>query len=459
MCARSLRAPRSGGVARSLRLIALGSTISACSWSRFDAVTDDSPIVLLTQPSELSQGFGFSLATARRDHQVELLVGGGVGVSPAALYDLGDGDSPGTTSVDAGYCGKQPCYSSSSFAGFGTAPGPDHDHPLCFAVGAGAFGGKGIIERCRDDFEYTLKIPDAAEAVLDSALGAGQAQDFPLASDRSDSPSLLASCPHARSAWFYPPHSVQFSPLEAPDKRLTDDDSFGKTLTVLNVGDGRVYAVGVANMNEVLLWKSDGGKASSYIGCLGGTPGFGRALAGGQVNRDENADLVVSDNVNVSVIDGLSLYDLPVTSSPDCGFASLPAGALLDSFGCGTNKSLAGCPDSEFGAALAVGDLDGNGDGEIIVGAPGMTVRGNSQAGALLVYDAQAASDSSFVDAKFLSSAEAGDQLGRALTTPRIEGRDIVRDIVVAGAPGRGKVALFYCSTLLAAGAGGKRCP
>lgn len=443
-------------LARGALLAVLGSSVSACSWSRFDDVTDNSPIVLLSKPGAMKQGFGVSLATAKHDTQVEVLVGGGQGISRAALYNLGSGESPSTTSVDTSFCtgGDPPCYSSSSFAGFGTSIGPDKDHTLCFAVGAGSVDARGIIERCQDGSEYTLPIPDEAEVSLDFAIMNAQPDDFPLAADRSDEPSLLASSPTSRVAWFYPSHSRQFSQLAAP-AALIDDDTFGKTLTVLSVGDGRVYAVGVSNKNEVLLWKSDGSASSSYIGCLGGPPGFGRALAGGKVNRDDDADLVVSDDINVSAIDGRALFELPETTSSDCGFGSLPPGALLDSFGCGTNKSLTGCADSRFGAALAVGDLDGDGDGEIIVGAPGMTVRDNTDAGAILVYDAESASDSSLLEAKFLSSAEQGDQLGSSLVTPSIEGREII----VAGAPGNGKVALFYCSVLLPAGAAGSRCP
>ncbi len=449
-------------VTRSASYVALGAltlTLSACSWTRFDDETDNAPIVLLDRPGSLKNGFGFSVATAASDTNNLVLVGGGVGDSTAALYSIGDDDSPSTTTVDSGYCGTPPCFLSSSLAGFANAPGPDHTRPLCFAVGAGTSSSEGIIFRCRDTSEYALPMPKDAQAALDFALEMAQTDNFPLVADRTDTPSLLASSPSARVAWFYASGGTKPIELTTPRGVSKDDDSFGETLAVLPMTDdadsGRVYAVGIANKNEVLLWKSADGTSASYIGCLGGTPGFGRALAGGKVNRDAASDLVVSDNTNVSVIDGQALFDLPETTSSDCSFGSLPAHALLDSFGCGTNASLSGCPSSEFGAALAVGDLDGDGDGEVIVGAPSMTVRDQSQAGALLVYDAENSSDFALADAKFISSAEQGDQLGRAITTPKIGGRDII----FAGAPGNGKAALFYCSSLLPAGAGGSRCP
>ncbi len=443
-------------------LASVAAATSGCSWSRFDDITDGAPIVLFEKPGSMKEGFGDNVTTVTKDSETSVLIGGAVGVSGAALFTMGEDGVFGTTSVDSGYCtgGTADCYLSSSLGAFPTATA-DEVRPLCYAVGTGAVSKAGLIIRCRDATEYTLDMPSAAQKLIAFSLEQHQPYDYPMATDRTDEPVLLVTLPYNQTAWFYPAKSTKFSSLSAPSRTLTDDKSFGSTLAVLPVGDGRVLAIGVPGKNEVLLWKTDGGAASSYIGCLGGTPGFGRALTAGPVNRDAAADLVVSDSTNVHVIDGQALFDLPETDSAECGFGSLPAGALLGSFGCGSNTSLTGCADSQFGAALAVGDLDGDGDGEVVVGAPLMTARDEGGAGAVLVYDVESPTDATFVDAKFLSSAEGGDHLGASLATPHIPTTSgaKARDLIVAGAPGTGKAALFYCSPLLKSGEAGPRCP
>ena len=439
-----------------LGLVALFSLAAAgCSWSRFDDITGNSPIVLLEKPGSMKHGFGVSVGTLTRDGQTSVLVGGAVGASNAALYDLGDGETPGTTPIDAGYCSDtSTCFLSSSFGAFPNATA-NGVRPRCYAVGTGSLGDTGIIVRCVDGTEYPLAVPSAAETLLAFALQNQKPYDYPMATDRSDDPLLLVSLPFNHTAWFYPPSSSTFSALATPKGLAIDDATFGSSLTVLSAGATRVLALGVPGKSEVLLWKTAGGAEASFIGCLGGISGLGRALAAGNVNQDDIGDLVVSDDVNVNVIDGQALAALPETDSSECSFASLPDGALLGSFGCGSTSSTSNCEGSAFGAAVAVGDLDGDGDGEVVVGAPQMTVRGKSGAGAVLVYDVETPSDASFAEVKFLSSAESNDNLGAALVTPHIDGRDLI----VAGAPGGGKAALFYCSSLLPHAAAGSRCP
>ena len=439
-------------------LLAATLGASACSWSRFDALTENSPVVLLEKPDSMNNGFGVSLATATNDGHTQVLVGGTVTTAGAALYEVGQGDAQDTQAIDANYCSGngKPCFLSSLTAGFANAQGPDQLRPLCYAVGTGEVVKQGLVVRCRDASQYTLDMPPVAQDSLSMSIAQNQPpHDYPMATDRSDNPVLLASLPERRLAWVYPEKSTAFSQLLLPDGLDVDDPSFGRSLAVLAVDGGRVLALGVPGKAKVLLWKTDHGDKPSYIGCLSGGSGMGRALAGGSIEADGGDDLVISDDSNVQVVNGDTLFGLPETSSKECVLSGTIPGALKTWFDCKSTNDVADCEQAEFGAALAVGDLDGDGDGEVIVGAPKMTARGQKSAGSLLVYDIRFTGEATLVDTKFMSSAESGDELGRSIVTPRA-GK---RDIIAAGAPGHGKAALFYCSSLLPNGTAGAHCP
>jgi hypothetical protein len=444
-----------------LRLaLLLGGTLaaSACSWSRFDDLTDDSPVVLLEKPDSMNNGFGVSLATATNEGHTQVLVGGTVTTAGAALYEVGQQDAPDTQAIDANYCSGngKPCFLSSLTAGFANAQGPDQLRPLCYAAGTGEVVKQGLVVRCRDASQYTLDIPPLAQELLSLSIAQNQPpHDYPMATDRTDDPALLASLPERRLAWFYPEKSTTFSELTLPDGLDADDPSFGRALAVLALGGGRVLALGVPGKMEVLLWKTDHAGKPSYIGCLRGGSGMGRALAAGTIEANGGDDLVISDDGHVQVVDGDALFGMPGTTSNECVLPGSIPGALKTWFDCKSTNDLADCEQAEFGAALAVGDLDGDGDGELIVGAPKMTARGQKNAGSLLVYDIRPTWEATLVDTKFMSSAESGDELGRSIVTPHA-GK---RDIIAAGAPGHGKAALFYCSSLLANGMAGAHCP
>jgi hypothetical protein len=271
-----------------------------------------------------------------------------------------------------------------------------------------------------------------------------------ISSDGTDDPAVVVGAPSQPIAWFYAPSSELPVQLEAPGEVGA---TYGQDVAAWVVGDARLFAVSEVGAAALHLFRASGG-ALDYLGCLGGPEGFARRLATGAVLGDDVADLVVSDQTNVHVFDGSKLAELPPATAISCTLAALPEGTLITSFSCGSTADVTDCASSNFGNALAVGDLDGDGDGEVIVGASGMTVRGAEGAGAVLVWDVESVGDSTLSEAKFVASSESGDGLGGAVAAVRV-GK---RDIVAAGVSRNGEVALFYCSKRLSSGQRSGRC-
>ncbi|MEZ4228893.1 MAG: FG-GAP repeat protein [Polyangiaceae bacterium] len=447
---------RAGRLVRGLLCLSLlgGLGVGACSWSRYDDLQDNAPVLLLKKPDKLKDGFGISLAFASTPEEgSRVLVTGAPYRSRGAAFSVVDNQDAKVDAIDTGFCdaqdGSNLCYMANSVAGIGLARAPGGTSgtilPLCFVLGVGeAANGSGLLVRCQDQTEYALGVPDGVKnALVDPVLQTGEGQALYLAADKDDQASVIAGAPAQTPplAWFYPPDSM--TPIELLPS--ANDPSYGSAVASLRVADGRVLAVGAPEENHVYLfhWKT-GATAASLVGCLGGPERFGRALAAGRVDAGDATDeLIVADGVNVHVFDGSKLAELPAVATPSCSLASLPAATLLTSFGCGSDSSVTGCDSSDFGATLEVADLDGDGDGEVIVGAPRMKVRDADSGGAVLVYDAEGDRPFLLSDVLFLSSAEEGDRLGSSLAIGRTGGQEFV----IAGAPGNEKTALMFCSS------------
>ncbi|MEZ4370920.1 MAG: FG-GAP repeat protein [Polyangiaceae bacterium] len=429
-----------------------GLGVGACSWSRYDDLQDNAPVLLLKKPDKLKNGFGISLAFASSDAGSRVLVAGAPYLSRGAAFNIAGNQDAKVDASDTGFCdageGSNLCYMADQVAGIGLARAPGGTSgtilDLCFVLGVGeAANGAGLLVRCLDQTEYALGVPDGVKnALVDPVLQSGEGQPVYLAADKDSQASVIAGAPGQTPplAWFYPPDSM--TPIELLPS--ANDPSYGSAVASLRVPDGRVLAVGAPNENHVYLfhWKT-GETAARLVGCLGGPENFGRALAAGRVNAgDETDELVVADSVNVHVFDGSKLAGLPAVATPSCSLASLPEATLLASFSCGSDASVTGCEKSDFGASLEVADLDADGDGEVIVGAPRMTVREQGSAGAVLVYDAEGDRPFLLSDVLFLSSAEEGDRLGSSLAIGRTGGQEFV----IAGAPGNEKTAMMFCS-------------
>jgi hypothetical protein len=437
---------------RGVVLVACIGALSACSWSRFDELTENAPVELLEDPDELTFGFGDSVSVAAQGDSVLALVTGRAPLSPAASFELGRGENPETESNDRSYCvstaADRTCSLAQRTAGLGRFLAPSGEEKTsCFVVGFGRAGdATGVVGRCNDAFEFALATPDGVELpVQPPSQLLDEEQTVPelyLASDADEAPSLLAVTPTFGRAWFYEPLST--TPIDLTPSAEPGPD-FGRSLAVARIADGRIYAVGDPERGEVWLFRSRASDVET-LGCLGNAAAtsFGRSLAAGPIDSVSGDELVIADGANVTVLSGEALENVAPSGSDTCDLDWLPDDAVLGEAACQGNGDTSNCQGGQFGASLTVADLDGDGVGEAVVGAPGMTVRGESGAGAVLVYGFEQ-SELSRVDTRILSSAKSGDRFGWSLATAPLANRDVI----VAGAPGRSQAAVVYCSSLV----------
>jgi hypothetical protein len=178
-------------------------------------------------------------------------------------------------------------------------------------------------------------------------------------------------------------------------------------------------------------------------GCLGDRPDFGRRMASGDVDGDGLTDLLVADDEFVTIFSGTALAMIDEQATPGCSLASLPDAAILASVSCASGGLTSGCSGAEFAASIVVADLDGDSDGEVLIGAPAMTVAGE-RSGAILVYDAEGDAPHELTEAVTGDQLPAGARFGESLAVVRGEHTDGV----IVGAPGMGAVFLAPCFSI-----------
>ena len=439
-------------------LLPLAALLSACSWSRFDDLTTDTPVVVLERPGEIRSGFGTSLSSVSDDDgRALLLVHGASGYAQAALFDLRNGEDPLTSASSDSVCSNDggTCYLGSSSAPLARVRSPSGKAlENCFAVGVGKKlndAVPGIVIECESRDVFTLDAPeDFANAAQLSF--SREPEVVALASDGAEPPALVVGSEQRNTAFFYP--TLDAVPVLLSAGELSTA-GFGATVAVARVEDKSLIAVGSPGQAVLHLFAVETDAEPAYLGCVHGKSGFGRALTVGPVTRnDDLPELAVADASEVHVFEASELLALSPEPSDCVELDDLPRSALYASVSCGETGAVSGCAGGEFGASVAIGDVDGDGDGELMVGAPGMKARDASAAGAVAFFDLDAAGENRVADLKFVASAEDGDRLGASLVAARVASRHVV----AAGIPGSGRTAIFYCPSLLPEGLGGARC-
>ena len=225
---------------------------------------------------------------------------------------------------------------------------------------------------------------------------------------------------------------------------LPESASNGLTEAVLVVT--RLPSVSRLLMLAVGIDPSVGSLASLRLGCVDGVEGE-LTVAAGDVTADGVPEVFFS-TATAPTFAHLDVRQLDVTTlfrESDC----LDPGTADDPV---TTKVI--CPDLDpsvacagFGETLATGDLDADGNQELLVGAPDSDVDGHRAAGAVYVFPGTS-SGLDLAGARVLadSGPDVDARLGAALTTVKTGLPDAAHDEVVAGAPGADRVFLFLCT-------------
>ena len=240
----------------------------------------------------------------------------------------------------------------------------------------------------------------------------------------------------------------------------------GRTLASRALADGSILvAIGGRdrpNDPVVIVATLDPAGGVLRHACLRGRgTQFGAALAFGDFDADGVPDLAIGSGTATAEVAATQHGDLPIAlyaghallAASSAGCEDPPSSTLAPArtlecasdaaagFNC---AAMAAQSYTGFGAALAIGDVNADGHDDLIVGAPFANVRAGG-AGALIVlgggatFDAIGATDHALLT---YSSIMADAHLGASVSM--VPGVD--RMEIVAGAPGNGRVAVFFCS-------------
>ncbi|NOY91595.1 MAG: hypothetical protein GXP55_10375 [Deltaproteobacteria bacterium] len=262
--------------------------------------------------------------------------------------------------------------------------------------------------------------------------------------------------------------SPALEPLTLPESLITPSGRLGQELAVAalpaafaaELSEAVLVAVTQPGVGRLVLLSVGLEPAigttpvARLLGCIDGLTGD-VSVAAGDVTGDGVPEVFFSDSQGPSAMTHFSVRKLSLADlRPEngCGLTATSDDPPTRRIMCPDLDSSISC--AGFGETLALGDLDADGDQDLLVGAPYSEVAGRSDAGAVYVFPS---TPSGFGDARVLvdSAPDSGARLGASLSTVKTGLTGSARDEPLVGAPGANRVFVFLCSGIPGDSAGG----
>lgn len=431
--------------------VGLAAAASGCDWGKFDDFEAQASTIVLEQPDGYPRsGYGSQLSayegTAAGVPVSRLAANAGPG-SPPRAYAVWTGTGVDLSAALFGVCDGGGGGSCSPEAGAGMA-GTSVGGIPCLVVGE------------PDLNEVTVKCEEAAMRGLATAPTSGERFGAAIAGLPEGLASALVGAPGAAGGGKLYTLAIMPGGLFASSTPVSGLDvaqmgaggTLGSAIVTLPAPGGAIIATtSRLGTSARVVWAMLTGPDSAHVGaCIddGSSTVLGSSMALGRLVGDSAPDLALGVRAPGGMADraGLvALYDgsvLPGACEPPSDAPMMVA--------CPEGLSGISCADSGFGEAVAIGDVDADGNDDLVIGAPFATVDGTVGAGAVYVVAGPLTGPppASAFEVLTDSSPDEGGHLGSALALPRTILGGTPRAEIAAGAPDANTVYVFLCSGL-----------